>query len=101
MRSLSDAQEGAGGYNLVLRPPLNKSRGFRLCWHSHHPAMEPRVRSLGLLSRRTPAWRTSALWVWTRPAFVRWYSRILLAPGSGRLDAREERSGMHLIGTLV
>ena len=54
--------------------------------------MEPRGRSPGLLGRRTPAWRPSALWVSTRPAFVRWYSRARPTPGSGRLDAREERS---------
>ena len=79
-------------HTFFLRPPLNKSRGFRLCCHSHHPAMEARGRSPGLLGRRTPAWRTSALWVSTRPAFVRWYSRARPTPGSGRLDAREERS---------
>ena len=58
--------------------------------------MEPRARSAGLLSRRTLAWKLSALRNWTSSSFVRWYSHILLAPGSGR--TRYERRRKYACG---
>ena len=47
------------------------------------------------------AWRTSALRGETRPSFVRCYSHFRPAPGAFRLEAKEERSSMHLMRTLV
>jgi len=71
-----------------LRPPWDQSQGFRLGYHSHHPAMEPRGRSLGLLSRRTLTPRT-----WTfqgrSPVFR---ALVLSHPASARLrTTRSER----------
>jgi hypothetical protein len=65
----------------LLRPPLNKSRGFWLGWHSHHPSMEPRARSPRLLSRRTLT--PKILTFRGKPPVFR--SLLLLHPASARL----------------
>ena len=44
-----------------LKLPTAQAEGFLVCLHSPYPAIGPRARSARLSSRRTLAWRISAL----------------------------------------
>jgi hypothetical protein len=76
-----------------------------VCLHSPYPAIGPRARSARLSSRRTLAWRISAL----GSAMLVFRPLLLLLATCARFHTllravalpREERSGMHLIATVV
>ena len=68
---------------LTLRPPLDELRGFRLVSQFTILRCSLVARSAGLLGRRTLASRMWALWNEIHSAFVRCYSHIRPAPGSG------------------
>ena len=88
-----------------LKLPTAQAEGFLVCLHSPYPAIGPRARSARLASRRTS--RVEDIRASERNA--RLSSVVTLAcdlrpfPNAATRgsQAREERSGMHLIDTVV
>ena len=88
-----------------LKLPTAQAEGFLVCLHSPYPAIGPRARSARLSSRRTLAWRISAL----RSEMLVFRPLLLLLATCARFHTllrevalpREKRNGMHLIDTVV
>src|SRR5258708_26240694 len=88
--------ELTGRVDLLLRPPLNKSRGFWVSLHSPYPTIGPRARYARLLGRRTPTPRIETFQA--RPPVFR--SLVLSRTASARLrTALRERRKKYACGS--
>ncbi|SRR5712692_4700484 len=88
--------ELTGRVDLLLRPPLNKSRGFWVSLHSPYPTIGPRARYARLLGRRTPTPRIETFQ--GRPPVFR--SLVLSRTASARLrTALRERRKKYACGS--